>query len=42
MESNNNKTLAQIMDEIAVENTQELIRKDLLLDIEEDENWWLN
>ena len=39
MESNNNKTLAQIMDEIAVENTQALINKDLLLDIDgEDED----
>ena len=37
MDFNNNK-LKKIMDEIAVENTQALIRKDLLLDIEEDEN----
>ena len=42
MESNNNKTLAQIMDEIASEDTQGLIKKDLLLDTDytekEDEN----
>ena len=38
----NNHTLKKIMDEIAVENTQDLIRKDLLLDTDytekEDEN----
>ena len=33
----NNKTLSEIMDEIAIEDTQGLIRKDLLLDIEEEE-----
>lgn len=32
MESNNNHTLRKIFDEIAIEDTQGLIRKDLLLD----------